>query len=121
MNLSPDDYATLNAAVADLRQWDARDALKARAGGRRNVRIAQVAENLERIANADEATELPAVLAHYRYAEDLDFLDYALIASNVAGLEEAHQVRRAAIALLKQLRVTRAGAGPEPASEDAPA
>ena len=47
-----------------------------------------------RVADADEATELPAVLAHYRYAEDLDFLAYAVIASDVAGLEESHAARR---------------------------
>jgi len=57
-----------------------------------------------RVADADEATELPAVLAHYRYAEDLDFLDYAVIASDVAGLEEAHQARRGVVALLRRLR-----------------
>lgn len=90
------DYVVLNAAVGDLRQWDARAALKARAGGRRNVRIAQVAANLERVANADEESELPAVLAHYPYAEDLGFLEYAVIAAGVAAREGAREARRAA-------------------------
>ena len=87
MTLSPDDYGVLNAAIAELRAWDERDALKARAGGRRNVMIARVADNLERIATADETHGLPAVLAHYPYAEDLGFFEYAVIQSDFAGLE----------------------------------
>jgi len=85
VTLAPADYATLNRAIADLRSWDARDALKV--GGRRNAMIARVADNLERIATADEAHELPAVLAHYPYAEDLGFFEYAVIQSDFAGLE----------------------------------
>ena len=67
--LSPADYAALNAAVADLRAWDARDALKATAGGRRNALIARVAADLERVPNADEASELPDVLRLFPYRE----------------------------------------------------
>ena len=68
-----------------------------------SAEIARVAADLARIASADEASELPLVLAHYRYAEDLDFLEYAVIASDVAGMEESHASRRAVVALLKRL------------------
>ena len=56
IGLSPADYAVLNAAVADVRARDACDALKARAGGRRNAMRARVATHLEWIANADEGS-----------------------------------------------------------------
>ena len=75
MPLSPADYATLNAAIADLRAWDARDALKAQAGGRRNAMIARVAAELDRIADADEDAELPGVLRLFPYRETLDFYE----------------------------------------------
>ena len=104
MTLSPADYATLNAAVADLRAWDARDALTAKAGGRRNAMIARVAADLERIANADETQELPDVLRLFPFRETLDFYEYALIQSEVAGLEDAREARLAGVALLKRLQ-----------------
>ena len=104
MTLSAADYATLNAAVADLRAWDARDALTAKAGGRRNAMIARVAADLERIANADETQELPDVLRRFPYREALDFYEYAVIQAGFAGLEDAREARLAVVALLKQLR-----------------
>jgi hypothetical protein len=102
--LSPADCATLNAAVADLRAWDEHNALKARAGGRRNAVIARVAADLERIANADEGRELPDVLRLFPFRETLDCYEYAVIRSDVAGLEEAREERLAAVALLTRLR-----------------
>lgn len=51
------DYRVLNAAVADLPA---------------------------RVAASDEAAGLPAVLAHYPYAEDLNFFEYALCVSCIA-------------------------------------
>ena len=93
MTLSPADYAVLNAAIADLRAWDARDALTAKAGGRRNAMIARVAGDLERVANADEDGELPYVLRLFPYRETLDFYEYGVIQASVAGLEDARAAR----------------------------
>ena len=47
--------------------------------------IARVAANLERTADADETTELPAVLRIFPYREALDLYAYAVIASDAAG------------------------------------
>jgi hypothetical protein len=87
--LSPDDYATLNAAVDGLRARDRRDALKAKAGGRRNAMIARVAADLERVADADGVRELPDVLRLFSYPETLYLLAYAVIQSGVAGSRRA--------------------------------
>jgi len=54
VTLSPADYAVSNAAVADLRAWDARDALEAAAGGRRHAMIARVATDLERLLRIED-------------------------------------------------------------------
>jgi len=72
-----------------------RDLTSTVVGGRRDAVIARVAADLERIASADEDAELPAVLAHYPFAEDLDFYEYAVIQSAVAGFEDAHAARPA--------------------------
>ena len=104
MILSRVDYTALNAAVADLRAWDERDALKARAGGRRNAMTARVAEDLACLGDADEATELPTALRLFPYRETLDFYEYAVIQSGFAGLEDAREARLAVVALLKRLR-----------------
>ena len=104
MTLCPADYAGLNAALGDLRAWDARHALEAKAGGRRNTMVARVAADLERVANADDATELPAVLAHYPFAEDLDFYESAAISAGVTAMKGAREARLVAAALLTRLR-----------------
>jgi len=68
------------------------------------VRIAQVADNLARVANADEDTELPDMLRLFPYRETLDFYEYAVIQASFAELEDAREARLSAVAPLKRLR-----------------
>ena len=113
MTLSPADYAVLNAAVLDLRAWDVRQH-QGPGSVRVNLRLGQVAENLERIATAREGAELPFVLRLYPYAEDLAFLEYAVVNAGVAGDEAARETRLAAVALLTRLRDAQAASTTPP-------
>jgi hypothetical protein len=66
--------------------------------------VARAAGELARVADADEARELPNVLRHFPYREALDFYEYAVIAAGVAGDEGARETRLAMRTLLLELR-----------------
>ena len=112
MPLSPADYATLNAAIADLRVWDARQC----ADGRVNPMAGLALGVLETLADGDEADVRNLMtLSAAVVADAIGFLEFAEQTSD----RSARVTRRAARHLLVVLRHAHAKAPPTREDVDA--